>query len=73
MIQIATPTVDKPENEMTTKDYDLETIDLGPLTVEQAMEGLNDTMEAMNDMLKLEVEKNKKLEREVSALGSYLQ
>lgn len=37
------------------------------------MEYLNDTVKTVHDMLKLEVEKYKKLERKVSALRSHLQ
>lgn len=72
-IQIATPRVEKLEGEITTKEYDLETIYLVPPTTKQAMEDLNETMKTVHDMLKVEVEKNKKLEKEVNVLRSYLQ
>lgn len=35
IIQIATPRVDKPEDEITADDYDLETIELGLATTKQ--------------------------------------
>lgn len=73
IIQIATPRVNKPADEITAKEYDLETIDLGPPTTDQELEVMNDTVKTVHDMLKLEVEKNKKLEKENSMLRSHLQ
>lgn len=70
-LQVATPVVDKYEGEILADEYDLETFELGPLTSEQAMEEATDSFEALKDKLKEEMEKNKKLEREVSAWRSY--
>lgn len=71
IIQIATPRVDKLADEITTEEYDLETIDLGP-TTDQALEDMNDMVKTLHDMLKLEVKKNKKLEKENTILRSHL-
>lgn len=62
-IQIATPTVDKYEDEITVDEYDLETFDLGPLTSEQAMDEATDSVKAVNEKLKAEIEKNKKVRK----------
>lgn len=72
IIQIVTPRVDKPDGEIKAEEYNLDTIDLGPPTTNQALEDMNDTMKAVHDMLKLEVEKNKKLDKENSILKSHL-
>lgn len=53
-IQIATPIVDKYDDEITVEEYDLETFDLGPLTFEQAMEDVTDSVRVVNDKLKEE-------------------
>lgn len=70
-LQIATPVVDKYEGEILADEYDLETFELGPLTIEQAMEEATDSFEALKDKLKEEMEKNRKLEREVGAWRGY--
>ncbi|XP_059068919.1 uncharacterized protein LOC131859325 [Cryptomeria japonica] len=57
-IEIATPAVDKYEDEITAEEYDLETFDLGPLTSEQAMEEATDSVKAVNEKLKAEIERN---------------
>lgn len=59
--------MDKYDNEITTEEYDLETFDLGPLTSEQAMEDATNLVRAINDKLKEEIEKNKRLEKEINA------
>lgn len=70
-IQIATPTVDKYDDEIIVEEYNLETFDLGPLTSKQAMEDATDSVRAVNDKLKEEIEKNKKLEKEINAWRNY--
>lgn len=73
IIQIATPRVDKPEDEITTDDYDLETIELGPTTVEQEIEDLSDSVKIVQDILRIELENKNKLERELNTLRNYVQ
>lgn len=63
--------MDKYDDEIMAKEYDLETFDLGPLTSEQAMEDATDSMRAVNDKLKDEIEKNKRLEKEINAWRNY--
>lgn len=70
-IQIATPTVDKYEDEIMADEYDLETFNLGPLTFEQAMEEATDSVKVVNEKLKAEIKKKKRLEKEVNAWRSY--
>lgn len=70
-IQIATPAVDKYDDEIMAEEYDLETFDLGPLTSEQAMEDATDLVRAINDKLKEEIEENKRLEKEINAWRNY--
>lgn len=65
-LQIAIPMVDKYEDEIIADEYDMETIDLGPLTSEQAIGDANDSLKTVNDMLRTEVKKNKRLEKEIS-------
>lgn len=66
-LQIATPRVEKYEGEITVDEYDMETVDLGPLTSEQAIGDATDLLKAINDMLRAEIEKNRRLEKEISA------
>lgn len=73
VIQIATPRLDKLEDEITADAYDLETIELGLATTEQAMEDLNDSVKTVQDGLKIELQNSKKLERELNALKNYVQ
>lgn len=73
MIRVAIPKVDKLEDEITEKEFDLETINLGPPTTDHALEDMNDKVKTVHDMLNLEVEKNSKLEKENNILKGYLQ
>lgn len=68
-IQIATPMVDKYDDEIMAEEYDLETFDLGSLTFEQAMEDVTDSVRAVNNKLKEEVEKNRRLEKRLMLGG----
>lgn len=72
-LQIATPRVEKYEGEITTDEYDMETTDLGPLTSEQAIGDAIDSLKAINDMLRAETKKNRRLEKEISAWRNYVQ
>ncbi|XP_057848237.2 uncharacterized protein LOC131058395 isoform X1 [Cryptomeria japonica] len=71
ILQIATPAVDKYEGEILAEEYDVETFELGPLTAEQTLDDATDSFEALKDKLREEMEKNRKLEREVGAWRTY--
>ncbi|XP_059067876.1 disease resistance protein RPV1-like [Cryptomeria japonica] len=51
----------------------METIDLGPLTSEQAIGDAIDSLKAVNETLRAEIEKNRRLEKEISAWRNYVQ
>lgn len=53
IIQIAIPRIDKPEDEIIVEEFDLETINLGPPTNNQALEDMNDKVKTVHGMLKL--------------------
>lgn len=71
MIQIATLMVYKFENDIIVEEHDVESIDLGPPTTKKALGDMNDLVKIVHDMLRMEVEKNKKLEREVDPWRNY--
>lgn len=65
--------MDKPKDEITADDYDLEKIELGPATTEQEIEDLSDSIMIVQGRLRVELENNKKLERELNTLKNYVQ
>lgn len=51
----------------------METIDLGSLTFEQAIGDATDSLKVVNDRLRAEIEKNRRLEKEMCVWRNYVQ
>lgn len=72
-LQIAIPRVEKYEGEIIADEYDMETIDLGTPTFEQVIGDAPDSLKVVDDMLRAQIEKNRRLENEISAWRNYVQ